>query len=135
MSCRSLAFSAATAAQTVNAGSLINLGSIVRRTGKRINIEGTSAILCGGDYYRIHASITLAPTAAGAVTVQLLQNGNSVQGAIGTFTASAAGDLGVIAFPAVVRTNCCDASSLSLQVVGAEATVEEVALLIEDWPV
>lgn len=113
-------------------GGIINLGNVVRRLGRKINQSGTSVVLCGGDYYEVLVSLTLAPTAAGNVTVTLLQDGTPVQGAVVSETAVAADTSVNVSIPAVVRTRGCSSSVLTLQLTGTEANVTTVAIVVEE---
>lgn len=114
---------------------VIPLGSLIRRYGCDVALNGNAVNITGGNqsagYYDVDASITVAPTAAGTVTATLYKDGVAVPGA----TASAAGAAGapvVLAFPALVRQVCCAAgSALTLVLTGAAATVNNVALRVQ----
>lgn len=131
---KSAIFTANTTAQTVAVGGTLSLGSIIRRYGCDLNLNGNSIAINGcndAGYYDVKASVTAAPTAAGTVTVSLFRNGVAVPGA----TASAAGAAGSpVALPiaALVREFCCgEDSALTLVLSGAAATVSNVALVVE----
>ena len=132
MNCKSLLYVANTVAQTVAINGAIALGNIIRRLGCRINQSGTSIVLCGCDYYKVNVSVTLAPTAAGTVTVSLLQDGNVVSGAAGSATTTAAAQSVAISFPAIVRTRGRNSSVLSLVLTGAASNVTNVAVTVEE---
>lgn len=131
---KSAIFTANTTAQTAAVGGTLSLGSIIRRYGCDLNLNGNSIAINGcndAGYYDVKASVTAAPTAAGTVTVSLFRNGVAVPGA----TASAAGTAGSpVALPiaALVREFCCgEDSALTLVLSGAAATVSNVALVVE----
>ena len=74
---------------------------------------------------------SVAPTAAGTVTVTLVKDGVPIPGATAS-AAAAAGAPTVLSFPALVRQPCCaSGSALSLVLTGAAATVNNVALRVQ----
>ena len=112
MSCKSALYTAMQTPTEVAVNGVIPLGSLIRRYGCDITLNGNAANIVGKGYYDVDASITVAPTAAGTVTATLYKDGVAVPGA----TASAAGAAGapvVLAFPALVRQACCAASTVS----------------------
>ena len=95
MSCKSAIFTANTAAQTVPVGGTLALGSIIRRYGCDLNLNGNSITINGcndAGYYDVKASITAAPTAAGTVTASLFRNGVAIPGATASAAVSTAGN-------------------------------------------
>lgn len=135
MSCKSALFTANTNPQTVAVGSTLALGSMVRRYGGNLNLNGNSIVINGcndAGYYDVKASITAAPTAAGTVTVALLRNGVPVPGATASAAVSTAGNPVNLSIVALVREFCCgDDSALTLVLTGAAATVSNVAVVAE----
>lgn len=135
MSCKSALYAAMQTPTAVAVDGVIPLGSLIRRYGCDVALNGNAVNITGGNqsagYYDVDASITVAPTAAGTVTATLYKDGVAVPGA----TASAAGAAGapvVLAFPALVRQVCCAAgSALTLVLTGAAATVNNVALRVQ----
>lgn len=134
MSCKSAIYTANTTPQTVADGGTLALGTIVRRFGCDLNLNGNSIAINGcndAGYYDVSVSITAAPTAAGVVTVSLYRNGVAVPGATASATASAAGDLVNLSIPPLVREFCCgEDSALTLVLTGGEATVSNVAFKV-----
>ena len=77
-------------------------------------------------------TVTAVPTAAGTVTLQLLQDGVADPGATASATAAAAADSVTLAFPSVLRLGCCsNGSLLTLQLTGTASTVTNVAVCVE----
>lgn len=87
MSCKSALYTAMQTPTEVAVNGVIPLGSLIRRYGCDITLNGNAANIVGNGYYDVDASITVAPTAAGTVTATLYKDGIAVPGA----TASAAG--------------------------------------------
>lgn len=122
-------------AQTVAAGGVLALGSIVRRFGNNrccapiINLSGNSIVLSECGYYKVDVNVTDAPAAAGAVTVQLYQDGVAVPGAVATNTAAAASDATSVEVPAIVRVGCANSTLTAVLVDGAGA-VSNVAVTV-----
>ena len=135
MSCKSAIFTANTTAQTVAVGGTLSLGSIIRRYGCDLNLNGSSITINGcndAGYYDVKASVTAAPTAAGTVTVTLFRNGVAVPGATASAAVSTAGNPVALPIAALVREFCCgDDSALTLVLSGAASTVSNVAVVAE----
>lgn len=131
MSCKSAIYTAMQTPTGVAVGGVIPLGSLIRRYGGDIELNGNAVNLTGAGYYDVDASISVAPIAAGTVTVSLHQNGVAVPGA----SASAAlteGTVSDLSITALVRQVCCAAgSALTLVLTGAASTVSNVALRVQ----
>lgn len=128
---KSLIYTVNSAENVLAIGDTIPLGSVIRRYGCDIILNGNAISLGDSGYYDVNASVTLVATAAGPVTVTLYQDGVAVPGATATVTAAAAGDN--VAFPitAQVRVFRCGASNLSLVVSDGAATTVNVAVNAE----
>lgn len=110
---------------------VIPLGSLIRRYGCDVALNGNAVNITGAGYYDVDASVTVSPAAAGTVTVTLYKDGVAVPGATASETAAANGtvDLNI---PALVRQVCCAAgSALTLVLTGVAATVDNVALRVQ----
>ena len=110
---------------------VIPLGSLIRRYGCDVALNGNAVNITGAGYYDVDASVTVSPSAAGTVTVTLYKDGVAVPGATASETAAANGtvDLNI---PALVRHVCCAAgSALTLVLTGVAATVDNVALRVQ----
>lgn len=86
---------------------VIPLGSLIRRYGCDVALNGNAVNITGAGYYDADASATASATAAANGTVDL-------------------------SIPALVRQVCCaEGSALTLVLAGAAATVNNVALRVQ----
>lgn len=138
MSCNSAIYTANTSEQQLLAGAQIPFGSIVRRFGRYINVNGSDIVIgdcCskdGNGYYAIDCSVTLEPTAIGNVTAQLYVNGEPYPGALQTGYTATAGNPVPLSFPAVVRLyGCCNLATLQIRLGDEGATVTNMAVRVE----
>lgn len=133
MSCNSAIYTANNTPQVLLGGAQIPFGSVVRRFGRFVNLDGFGITLCGQGYYECNCSITLEPTAIGNVSAQLYLNGEPYPGAVATGYSAAAGNPVNLSFPAIVRLRGCGENSGTLAVrLGAEgATVTNMAFTVE----
>lgn len=131
---KSALYVANTSTQVVAVDGIINPGTVIRRFGPNIGVVGNAIQIAGAGYYAIQASITLAPTAEGDVTISLYKDGVPVQGALSGVSAAAAGDIHALSISAIVREfcACCDGlSNFTLVLSGVESNVTNVAITIE----
>lgn len=127
---KSVIYTATATANAVAVGDLIPLGSTSRRYGCNLRQDGNGITATGAGYYLVTMSATVAPTAAGAVTITGQKDGVAIIGATATSTA-AAGAATDLAFTALVRNvSCCDSSILSFVLTGAAATVSNFAVSV-----
>ena len=118
--------------QDVVVGSVIPLGTTYHRYGQNIMQNGNSVTISGAGYYQVSASITTVATAAGPISVTLYKDGVAVPGAIAAETKGAAGDEACISINALLRLQCCCASSnLTLVLGGTDTSVTNVAMVVE----
>lgn len=131
MSCKSALYAVMQTPTAVAVDGVIPLGSLIRRYGCDVTLNGNAVNITGAGYYDVDASVTVALAAAGTVTATLFKDGVAVPGA----TASASGAAGapvVLAFPALVRQACCaSGTALTLVLTGAAATVNNVAMRVQ----
>lgn len=135
MSCKSALYAAMQTPTSVAVGGVIPLGSLIRRYGCDLSLNGSAVNIAGGQqaagYYDVDASITATSTAAGTITATLYKDGVAVPGASASATAAANGTVD-LSIPALVRQVCCAAgSALTLVLTGAAATVNNVALRVQ----
>lgn len=110
---------------------VIPLGSLIRRYGCDVALNGNAVNITGAGYYDVDASVTVTPAAAGTVTITLYKDGVAVPGATASETAAANGTVN-LCIPPLVRQACCAAgSALTLVLTGAAATVNNVALRVQ----
>lgn len=131
MSCKSALYTALQTPTAVAVDGVIPLGSLIRRYGCDIALNGNAVNLSGAGYYDVDASITATLTDAGTVAVTLYKDGLAVPGATASETGAADGTVN-LSIPALVRQACCaSGSALTLVLSGAAATVTNVALQVQ----
>ena len=130
---RSLIQTANQSIQAVAANSIISLGAVQRRFGCNCRLSGNAIELSGEGYYTIDANVTVAPTAAGTVTVALFENGVQIPGAIASGTAAAAGDPVTLPLETTIRQGCCcdSADQITCVLLEGPGTVENISLRAE----
>lgn len=127
---KSAIYTANQGAQALQIGSVLSLGSIIRRFGCGADLNGNGVVIDREGYYDVDASITATAAAAGTVTVTLLRDGVAVPGAVASATAAAAGTV-ALPITALVREQCCDSGhTLTLVLGGTAATINNVALKV-----
>ena len=118
-------------APTVAVGGIVPFGTTTRRYGCNIRQDGNAITLCGQGYYLVNISATLAPTAAGTVSLTAQKDGVAIIGATASQTAAAAG-ITNLDITAIVRNACgCESSLLSLILGGVESVVNNLAVTVE----
>ena len=131
MSCKSALYAAMQTPTAVAVDGVIPLGSLIRRYGCDVALNGNAVNITGAGYYDVDASVTVTPIAAGTVTITLYKDGVAVPGATASETAAANGTVD-LSIPALVRHVCCAAgSAFTLVLTGAAATVNNVALRVQ----
>ena len=121
-----------TTGATVPVDGIIPVGNTTRRYGCNIKQDGNTITLCGQGYYLVNVSASVAPTAAGPVSLTAQKDGVEILGATATETAAAANDALNLAITALIRNACgCESSILSLILGGTEAVVENLAVTVE----
>ena len=128
---KSAIYTANTGVQAVPVDGVISLGSIVRRFGCGIDLNGNGITIDEAGYYDVNVSVTAAPTVAGAATVTMLNNGIAVPGATATTTAAVAGDDVNVSFESIVRVFCNgNTALLSFVLTGGAASISNVAVVV-----
>ena len=121
-------------AQNIAINGIINLGTINRRFGPCLDLAGSAIQLNGPGYYDIDASITLAPTAAGTVTVTIFTDGLAIPGATATGSTSVANNPINLSISTLVRKFCPCADgieNLTFVLTGTAASVTNIAVVVE----
>ena len=131
MSCKSLIYTALTTPTAILAGGTIPLGAIVRRYGCALAANGNGVNVSEPGYYDVKASVTVQPTAAGAITASVLADGSEIPGMTATATAAAAGDDVNLSIVGVLRKCGCDCPQTLTVQLDAAGTVSNMALVIE----
>ena len=129
---RSLIQVANQSSATVAAGSIIPLGSVQRRYGCNCKLSGNAIEIAGEGYYEVEASVSVAPTAAGPVTVALYNNGTQIPGAVAYGAVSTAGNSVALPLVATLRQGCCcdSADNLTCILVEGAGTVRNISLRV-----
>lgn len=120
--------------QAVTAGSTITLGSVLRRYGCNCRLNGNSVIeLSGQGYYEVTATVTLAPTASGNVSVALYQDGTPISGAVATGSVTTAGNSITLPLVTTVRNNCCcdSVSAITCVLTSGTSAVSNISMRVE----
>ena len=118
--------------QTVAVGSIISLGSVLRRFGCNCRLNGNSIEIEGEGYYTIDVSVTATPTAVGNVTISVLKDGVAIPSASATNSISTVGNSTTLPINTTVRLGCkCDgASSLTIVLLSGAGTVSNVSMRV-----
>ncbi len=127
---KSAIYTANTSAQTVAVNDIIPVGTTSRRFGCNIRQDGNTITLTGPGYYLVNASATVAPTAAGTVSVTGQKDGVAVIGATAAATTTAAAESANLSLGFIVRNVSCGSSILSFVLGGAESTVTNLAVTV-----
>ena len=118
--------------QAVEVNSIIPLGSVIRRYGCNCRLSGNAVEVRGEGYYIIDCNVSVSPTAAGAVTVALFNNGVQLTGAIAYGTGTA-GDPVTLPISTTIRQGCCcdSADNLTAVLLEGAGTVNNISLRVE----
>ena len=132
MMSKSAIYTTNTSKPTVAVGGVVPVGVTTRRFGCNIKQDGNTIILCGQGYYLVNVSATVAPTAAGAVSLTAQKDGVEIIGATAAATATGASDELNLSITALIRNACgCESSILSLVLGGTEAVVNNLSVVAE----
>ena len=118
--------------QTVALNSILSLGSTQRRFGCNCRLSGNGIELDGAGYYTVDANVTVAPTAAGTVTVALYNNGAQVPGAISSASTGTAGNPVNVTINTTIRQGCCcdSGDNLTLVLLSGPGNVTNVSMRV-----
>lgn len=131
MSCKALIYTVNQGAVAVAVGGTIPLGSINRRFGCGLNLNGDGITVDANGYYDVSAAVTVQATAAGVVTVNMLRDGVLIPGATASATAAAAGDFVTLPLIPADRVKCNDSGhTLTLVLTAGAGTVTNVAFKV-----
>ena len=119
--------------QAVTENSIISLGSVLRRFGCNLRLSGNAIECTGEGYYTVNVAVSVAPTAAGPVTVALYDNGTQIPGAIAYGSVSTAANPVTLPIETTIRQACCCDSADSLTVVLLEGAgnVQNIGVRVE----
>lgn len=131
MSCKSAIYTVNNSIPTLAANALIPFGSIVRRFGPALDLNGNGIFAEGSGYFDVYVTITATPTAVGPVTIQLYQDGVAVPGALKTVYAATANQPIGLDIHALIRNVGCYANSMLAVGISAEAAIDNFATVVE----
>ena len=109
----------------------IPFGSIIRRFGKYINLDGNSIFCYDSGYFDVNVSLTVSPTAATAITAQLYQDGVAIPGALATATPAEAEAPVTLPISTLIRNCGCNCSSVLTLKISASCIVNNLATVVE----
>lgn len=120
-----------TNAQALAVGSVIDLGSVIRRFGQNVTLENNTIRVAGSGYYKIDAVVVATATNAGTFNVSLVKDDTVIATASETVAAGA-----VVTFPlqALIREyGCCcnNTSNLNFVLTGTAETVSSISVIVE----
>lgn len=129
---RSLIQTANQSSQSVLENSIISLGSVQRRFGCNLRLSGNGIEANGEGYYTIDANVSIAPTAAGPVTVAIYNNGNQIPGAIAYGSVSTAGNPITLCINCTIRQGCCcnSADNITVVLVTGAGDVQNISVRV-----
>lgn len=117
--------------QNVANNSIISLGSVQRRYGCNLRLSGNGIEIDGEGYYEVNCDVSVAPTAAGPVTVALFNNGVQIPGAIAYGSVSTAGNSVTLPILGTIRQRCCDgADNLTCVLVAGAGVVNNISVRV-----
>lgn len=129
MSCPSSIYTVLTN-YAVTEGSQGSFGTIVRRFGRFVQLDGQGINLLGQGYYDLDASLSFTPTAAGPVTIQFYQDGVAIPGALAT-TQGTAAEPCTLPVVAKVRNCGCDCNTTLTYTISAAGTIVNLATRVD----
>lgn len=134
MSCNSAIFTVNQTNETIvtEAGTFVQIpfGSVIRRFGRNLRLEGGGIMCCDAGYFDIDATITVTPTAAGPITAKIRQNGVDIPGVMDTVTGVA--DLPTsISLTGLMRNCGCNCDSVLTLWIDAPCSINNAAVVIK----
>lgn len=121
MSCKSLLYTVLSTDTPVAAGGIVPLGTITRRYGTAIRVDGSTITLTEPGYYYISVNDTVRPGAATPLSLTVLENGAPLAGAVTTVTPAAIGDdtpMQISGAVSRVYCHCCKNLTVTLSAAG-----------------
>lgn len=129
---KSLIQTANSSQQTVALNSVISLGSVLRRFGCNLRLNGNAIEVIGDGYYIVEVCLTATPTIAGNVTVQLLQNDAVVPGTTTTSSVTTTGNSTSLPIVTTIRVgcNCVGATSLKVLLTAGAGVINNISMRV-----
>lgn len=134
MSCKSAIYTinATNGTVTTDAGTFVQIpfGSVVRRYGQSLGLDGGSIICCNEGYFDVECSFSYTPTAAGPVTVEFRQDGVAVPGLMAVEQGTAGEPINLKVSGLVRNCRGCCNSTLTAW-VNASGNITNFATVVE----
>ena len=129
---KSLIQTANPSSQTVAVGGIISLGSVLRRYGCNCRLNGNAIEVNGQGYYTVSGTVTVAPTAAGNVSIAIYENGNTIPSATSTGSVTTAGNSVTLPVETTVKQGCCcdGGTALTCVLTAGAGTVTNVSMRV-----
>lgn len=105
-------------------------GSIIRRYGQSVQLNGGSIQCYGSGYFDVDQHLIVTPAAAGPITVQLFQDSKPIDGTTVTLNGEADTPL-VLPIKALVRNCGCDCNSILTTTINASCTINNFPAVVE----
>lgn len=115
---------------TNNTPTQVPFGSVVRRFGKFLGLNGGSILCYDSGYFDIDITITASPVAATPLTAQLYQDGVAIQGAFATADPPEAGSPVTLPISTLIRNCGCGCSSAITVKLDSDCTVNNLACVV-----
>ena len=127
---KSLIYTSTNATQALTVGSTIDLGSVIRRFGQNIRLNGNAITISGQGYYKISADVEFTGTTEGTATVTMLRDG--VVEAVRRVSLTV-GAIKNVPIQAVIREyGCCanNTSNITFVLGGVAESVTEMSVIV-----
>lgn len=136
MACKSMIYTVNNTPTAIALNGTLPLGATNRRFGCNLMQNGDGISVQGGQqgsgYYRISATVTAVPDAAGTVAVTVYRDGTAIPGATASATVAATDTAVTLPIMGDFRLgNCSTGAVITMVLTGAAATVNRTALMIE----
>lgn len=128
---KSVLYTALTTSTAITAGSVIPLGTTIRRFGCNLEQSTNTIETCGNGYYKVTAVATISSSSTDPITITLQQDGVAVPGSLATATVASATEQTVLTVIGIVRNKCTCNTTLSFVLTGADATIDNMAVIVE----
>lgn len=113
--------------QVLEAGSIIELGTVVRRFGQNLRLDGNAINAKGAGYYKVDANVELVGTTAGIATITMLKDG--VPYAERRVSLEVA-QVAVVPIDTAIRVyNNCESSNISFRLDGTAQSVSDISVV------
>lgn len=134
MTCKSAIYTVNNTGTTITvadgATGQVPYGSIIRRYGQGVQLNGGSIQCCGSGYFDVDQHLIVTPTAAGPITVQLYQDSKPIEGTAITLNGEADTPLD-LPIKALVRNCGCDCNTVLTTTINVSCTINNFSTVVE----